>query len=1012
MGNPKALLESKKSATDSTVDSSRSHQHPPLWLAAKNGKEYEVKELVLSTSEWRKTMKDPDGRTALWWAVSTGQARIAGLLLATGGFDVNERPDGHHGLLHEAVRANDIAVTKVLLGRGDLDVNIKDTSGFDNPNKQTPLHLATDRGLKEMVELLLLHPDIDVNPRDENGETPLHTAARKDRMEILVLLLAHPGIDVNSRDAGGGTLLHASATQGYMEILRLLLARPDVDVNFRDVVGDTPLHKAASKGHMEILVLLLAQANIDWAPRNGYGSTPLYQAARHGHEELVDALLDTPNSEAMFDIGLDKYGRSPLHAAALNGHRGVVRLLLSHNSTDPGLQDKHGEIPLHLAATHGHQHVVSELLATSGVEDMVNLQNTRGETPLHRAANYGHEGCVIKLTDYADVNAEDEMLRTPLHSAAKGEHHKVVEHLLKKSGILIHVSDKDGYTPLHLALRMGHESIARQLLKGSGLGKTPESTYRRALLSCATQTGNASMLKLLLERSEFNVVAADINALDEDGRTLLWSAAKRQNTHVMELLLTKDKATLSLLVQRGEASLVKVLLKAGYNVDTRDNLGRSALHIATILGHFDIAKSLVSFGASVDCKDGRGNTALRLAIKRKRCDFIDMLLERSTEITGIRTHEWLDAYGQEIPAAVYLKEELIGKKTISFIEAAVVPDTIRQMHNAPKIERRLILLANELPWQNGQLHPNIVPIRPNMLETSASSPSRSGKVRFSIATCFPAGFDKVTGNHFKVPDRGTCRITWSTSSTLNADGESRYEPTDYFSMLPSGNIPKNGLDFFAQFLSYLREVWLETCDLAEKHLAECRISQLEERGSNRELILRLAQNARTWADLRKILKEQTKTAQEFASNYSFRYNGNQGSDEVDMLLSDFTTTIGGRLDGLDQTVRDLLQLEFAWVSVNDAYRSISIATSAKRLSWITFIFLPAMFTSSLFGMNVNILKDNPDWRWFLLAAGICLVSTICGWLIFKYCPIESWIERKAGKRIQRVANVPVQVASP
>lgn len=29
---------------------------------------------------------------------------------------------------------------------------------------------------------------------------------------------------------------------------------------------------------------------------------------------------------------------------------------------------------------------------------------------------------------------------------------------------------------------------------------------------------------------------------------------------------------------------------------------------------------------------------------------------------------------------------------------------------------------------------------------------------------------------------------------------------------------------------------------------------------------------------------------------------------MDMLLSDFATTIGGRLDGLDQTVRDLLQL--------------------------------------------------------------------------------------------------------
>ncbi|CAN9363325.1 unnamed protein product [Alternaria alternata] len=388
-----------------------------------------------------------------------------------------------------------------------------------------------------------------------------------------------------------------------------------------------------------------------------------------------------------------------------------------------------------------------------------------------------------------------------------------------------------------------------------------------------------------------------------------------------------------------------------------------------------------------------------------------MLLKNSADTTGVRTDEWLDKYGRKTPDAVHLEEESSGKKTIGFIEAAVVPDTIRQMHNAPKIECRLILLANELPWKNGQLHPSVMPIQSNMLETFVSSPSRSGKVRFSLAIWFPAGFDKANVNCFKVPDRGTCRITWSTSSNSNVDYESRRRPTDYFSMLSSGDIPKDGLDFFAQFLFHLRDVWLETCDLAEQHLAECRISQLEKRGSNRELILRLAQDARTWADLRKILKEQTKTTQEFASKYSFHYNGNQGSDEVDMLLSDFTTTIGGRLDALDQTVRDLLQLEFAWVSINDVHRSISIATSTKRLSWITFIFLPAMFTSSLFGMNVNILKDNPDWRWFFLAGSICLVSTICAWLIFKYCPIESWIEREVGQKIRRVANVSVQVAS-
>ncbi|RAK95528.1 uncharacterized protein BO80DRAFT_260808 [Aspergillus ibericus CBS 121593] len=45
--------------------------------------------------------------------------------------------------------------------------------------------------------------------------------------------------------------------------------------------------------------------------------------------------------------------------------------------------------------------------------------------------------------------------------------------------------------------------------------------------------------------------------------------------------------------------------------------------------------------------------------------------------------------------------------------------------------------------------------------------------------------------------------------------------------------------------------------------------------------------------------------------------------------------ISGQIDKLEQTVRDLLQIEFAWVSINEAHRSTSLATSMKRLSWIT-----------------------------------------------------------------------------
>lgn len=34
-------------------------------------------------------------------------------------------------------------------------------------------------------------------------------------------------------------------------------------------------------------------------------------------------------------------------------------------------------------------------------------------------------------------------------------------------------------------------------------------------------------------------------------------------------------------------------------------------------------------------------------------------------------------------------------------------------------------------------------------------------------------------------------------------------------------------------------------------------------------------------------------------------------------------------------------------------------------------------------MNVDILETNPDWRWYLLFSGGCLILTALVWLFFK-----------------------------
>jgi len=38
---------------------------------------------------------------------------------------------------------------------------------------------------------------------------------------------------------------------------------------------------------------------------------------------------------------------------------------------------------------------------------------------------------------------------------------------------------------------------------------------------------------------------------------------------------------------------------------------------------------------------------------------------------------------------------------------------------------------------------------------------------------------------------------------------------------------------------------------------------------------------------------------------------------------------------------------------------------------------------SLFGMNINLLRDNPDWKWSLLVAALSCFFTMGAWIVLK-----------------------------
>ncbi|KAK6343868.1 hypothetical protein TWF696_007522 [Orbilia brochopaga] len=102
------------------------------------------------------------------------------------------------------------------------------------------------------------------------------------------------------------------------------------------------------------------------------------------------------------------------------------------------------------------------------------------------------------------------------------------------------------------------------------------------------------------------------------------------------------------------------------------------------------------------------------------------------------------------------------------------------------------------------------------------------------------------------------------------------------------------------------------------------------------------------------------------------------ADDLERIAKFFTTSYMESKDW-DKELRSMMQMVFSLVSIDEAYRSREQAQSLKRLSWITFIFLPLLFAASLFGMNVDILENNPSWTWYLV---ICVPALCVVWIVW------------------------------
>ena len=115
--------------------------------------------------------------------------------------------------------------------------------------------------------------------------------------------------------------------------------------------------------------------------------------------------------------------------------------------------------------------------------EQANLADFKGQTPLMLAANEGDVELVHLLLEAgADVDAQDYIGRTALHSAVTGRSAKCVELVLDRAPqVSSRVTHDEGNTALHTSVRMGQANCVKLIadefpglvLQANFGGKTP-----------------------------------------------------------------------------------------------------------------------------------------------------------------------------------------------------------------------------------------------------------------------------------------------------------------------------------------------------------------------------------------------------------------------------------------------------------------------------------------------------------------------------------------------------------
>jgi ankyrin repeat protein len=324
-----------------------------------------------------------------------------------------------------------------------------------------------------------------------------------------------------------------AAEGGHLAMLDLL-QQYGADVNAVAEDGSTALGAACASGQalaVKVLIRHGADVNLD----TGISGTgpPLYTAAVYGHVDAARALLEAGAQPASSATSLlDSVLTSLEDSAAAE----MLRLLLHRLRPDVNAvrEKRRGNGTVMFAAAALNKLKAAQLLVSAGAD--VHTKDVGGNTVLHAAAHYDAARMLrwLVVTHKVDpcVAAADGSL--PLHYACHMGSTAAAEYLLSlpQAAAMLTVHDKKGYTALHWAADSEHDDEVQLLLR------------KGAAVDTRSHSGVTPLMRAHLMRT-VNVLLsahADVNAVDDNGLTVLHHCAKQGAAECVYKLLLQHGA--------------------------------------------------------------------------------------------------------------------------------------------------------------------------------------------------------------------------------------------------------------------------------------------------------------------------------------------------------------------------------------------------------------------------------------------------------------------------------------